>query len=122
MASMMTPGLAELPGGELVAFGSGGSNRIRSALLQVLLRLVDEALPLADAISRPRIHYENGLLNIEAGFEDSINGPLQQQFTQTSCWPGANLFFGGVHAVALAQHGLACCGDQRRGGVAEVIL
>ena len=121
LTSMMSPSILRLDPTSFVALGSGGSNRIRSALLQVLLRLVDEALPLEDAIGRPRIHYENGLLNIEGGFEDSVNGPLQQQFAHTSCWPGANLFFGGVHAVALGRNGFACSGDQRRGGVAEVI-
>jgi gamma-glutamyltranspeptidase/glutathione hydrolase len=121
LTSMMSPSILHLDDTSCVALGSGGSNRIRSALLQVLLRLVDEALPLEEAIARPRIHYENGLLNIEGGFEDSVNSRLRQQFPQTSCWPGANLFFGGVHAVALGPDGFACSGDQRRGGVAEVI-
>jgi len=121
LTSMMSPSILHLDDTRCVALGSGGSNRIRSALLQVLLRLVDEALPLVEAITRPRIHFENGLLNMEGGFDESVCSRLRQEFPNTSCWPGANLFFGGVHAVARGHDGFACSGDQRRGGVAEVL-
>jgi gamma-glutamyltranspeptidase/glutathione hydrolase len=121
MTSMMAPSILHLADGTCVALGSGGSNRIRSALLQVLLRLVGLRLPLEQAINLPRIHYENGLLNIEGGFDDAVYPELQKQFPHTSCWPDSNLFFGGVHAVALGRGGFACSGDPRRGGVAEVI-
>jgi len=100
------------------ALGSGGSNRIRSAILQVLLRVVDEQLSLPDAIDRPRIHYENGLLNIEDGFDSEVYQQLQGEFEQTRCWPDRNLFFGGVHAVSRCRGEFEYCGDQRRGGVA----
>jgi len=121
LTSMMSPSILQLDRGQSVALGSGGSNRIRSALLQVLLRLVDDGLPLEQAITRPRVHYENGLLNIEGGFDEAVYTWLQQQFDQTSRWPDANLFFGGVHAVTLGRDGFDCGGDQRRGGVAQVI-
>ncbi|HED17893.1 MAG TPA: gamma-glutamyltransferase, partial [Gammaproteobacteria bacterium] len=83
LTSMMAPSLLRLNDGHAVAFGSGGSNRIRSAILQVLLRLVDEQLPLAEAIERPRIHYEKGLLNIENGFDSEVYKQLQGEFEQT---------------------------------------
>ncbi len=121
LTSMMSPSVLHLKDGTRLALGSGGSNRIRSAILQVLLRLVDEAVPLEEAIGLPRIHYENGLLNIEGGFDDRVYRQLQNQFPETSCWPDANLFFGGVHGVALGPSGFACSGDRRRGGVAEIV-
>jgi gamma-glutamyltranspeptidase/glutathione hydrolase len=121
LTSMMSPGILQLSDTRCVALGSGGSNRIRSAVLQVLLRLVDETLPLQEAIEQPRIHYEDGLLNIEGGFHETVYNRLQQQFHNTSGWPGANLFFGGVHAVALQDGDFDCAGDQRRGGVAAVV-
>ena len=40
VASMMAPSLLDLPDGSVVALGSGGSERIRSALLQTVVRLV----------------------------------------------------------------------------------
>jgi len=79
---------------------------------------VDEKLHLRDAIERPRIHYEKGLLNIEEGFDNGIYRQLQSEFDQTHCWPDRNLFFGGVHAVSRFQGDFEYCGDQRRGGVA----
>ena len=118
LTSMMAPSMLQLNDGCVIALGSGGSNRIRSAILQVLLRLVDERLPLRQAIDRPRIHFENKLLNIEGGFEDALYRQLEKEFDQTRCWPDRNLFFGGVHAVSKGPGGFECYGDQRRGGVA----
>ena len=118
LTSMMAPGILQLAEGRRLALGSGGSNRIRSAILQVILRLVDEDLPLEDCVTRPRIHFENGLLNIEGGFEEGLYTQLQQDFDNTRCWPDQNLYFGGVHAVARDARGFDSCGDQRRGGVA----
>ena len=50
IASMMAPSVLELAGGRQVAFGSGGSNRIRTALLQVASQLVDHGLSAAEAV------------------------------------------------------------------------
>ncbi|MEN8802459.1 MAG: gamma-glutamyltransferase [Thiogranum sp.] len=118
LTSMMAPSMLQLPDGRSVALGSGGSNRIRSAILQVLLRIMDEQLPLQQAIDRPRIHFENKLLNIEGGFADALYRQLEKEFDQTRRWPDRNLFFGGVHAVAKGPGGFECYGDRRRGGVA----
>jgi gamma-glutamyltranspeptidase/glutathione hydrolase len=118
LTSMMAPSVLQLDNGSVVALGSGGSNRIRSAILQVLLRIVDEQLALLDAISRPRIHYENELLHVEGGFDDALYRQLDEEFDRVRCWPERNLFFGGVHAVAKDERSFDYSGDQRRGGVA----
>ena len=39
---MMAPTLVDQPDGSRAALGTGGSERIRSALLGVLVRLIDE--------------------------------------------------------------------------------
>ncbi len=122
LTSMMAPSMLQLEDETVVVLGSGGSNRIRSAILQALLRIVDEQLPLQQAIDRPRIHYENSLLNIEGGFEDAVYRQLASEFDQHKCWPGRNLFFGGVHAVSRNHLGFDCHGDQRRGGVALTVF
>lgn len=121
LTSMMTPGM--LYGGEdtCIAFGSGGSNRIRSAILQVLLRLIDEDLGLEEAIRQPRIHYEKDLLNMEAGFADNIYRELGTRFPQHKCWPDHNLYFGGVHAVKKTGSEFDASGDPRRGGVSITV-
>ncbi|MFQ5645029.1 MAG: gamma-glutamyltransferase, partial [Thiogranum sp.] len=118
LTSMMAPSVLRFENGHAIALGSGGSNRIRSAILQVLLRLVDEQMPLPEAVDRPRIHYEKGLLNIEHGFDREVYRQLQDEFEQTRCWPDRNMFFGGVHAVSRHRGTFEHCGDRRRGGVA----
>ncbi len=118
LTSMMSPGLLMKGDGSFIALGSGGSNRIRSALLQVVSALVDSGLNLADAIQRPRVHFEQNQLNIETGFSEKTISHLQQAFEQLKCWPDLNLYFGGVHAVASSSSGFDAFGDPRRGGVA----
>jgi gamma-glutamyltranspeptidase/glutathione hydrolase len=54
MASMMAPTIAEAGSGRIAALGSGGSNRIRSAVLQVVLHLVDRDRGAQDAVEAPR--------------------------------------------------------------------
>lgn len=116
LASMMCPALAHLPSGDLVATGSGGSNRIRSTLLQILRHLTETSLPLEEAILAPRLHWENGFLHAE-----EHAGPLHE-FSRESGWQYVshrvpNLFFGGAHSVVRhANGGVSGMGDPRRGG------
>ena len=58
MASMMAPTALRWPDGRLVATGSGGSNRIRSAVLQMIVNLVDHGMDVDSAVRAPRIHVE----------------------------------------------------------------
>ncbi len=121
LTSMMAPSLLQTGDGTRIALGSGGSNRIRSAILQVVCAIVDAGLPLSEAIRRPRIHYENGILNSEGGFDAAVQAQLQTHGERVRFWPDRNLFFGGVHAVAQGPAGFACFGDPRRGGVAATV-
>lgn len=126
MASMMAPSLAVFPDGALAALGSGGSNRIRTAILQVLVKLIDFALDPETAVAAPRLHFEDGLLNIEGGFSERDGQNLARRVADISprvtVWPAHNLFFGGVHtATRGAKGGFAAGGDPRRGGVAVAV-
>lgn len=121
MTSMMAPTLLQLADGKSVALGSGGSNRIRTAILQVVLNLVDFHMTPQQAVEAARIHYENGRLNIEPGFANAVISDLKEEFPDHECWAALNLFFGGVHTVE--QHGdkYHGVGDPRRGGVGLVV-
>ena len=120
LSSMMAPSLIERADGRLVALGSGGSNRIRTAVLQVVLAMEEFGIPVEEAVALPRIHFEGGALNIEPGFDDAVTADLMAGFETAKLWDDKNLFFGGVQAVELdtATGGLAGGGDPRRGGVA----
>ncbi len=93
IASMMSPSLITTGNGATLAVGSGGSNRIRSAIVQVLTNLLDLQLPLEQAVEQPRLHYESDLLNLEAGPKQSVIEQLHRSFPQCRVWPERNLFF-----------------------------
>lgn len=121
LTSMMAPTLLSRPDGSEVALGSGGSNRIRTAILQVLVNLLDFDMPLQRAVDASRIHLEEGLLSVEAGFGAEVDlDPLLARYPNHRIWRERSLFFGGVHAVGLGQAGFSGAGDARRGGVVRL--
>lgn len=119
IASMMSPTLVLAEDGRAVVTGSGGSNRIRSAILQVLINLLDFHMTIDDAVEHSRIHFEGELLNVESGFNEVTLDRLFDSFPRHRLWPDKNLFFGGAHTVAREANGrLTGKGDSRRGGIA----
>jgi len=121
ISSMMAPTIAYDSSNNAISLGSGGSNRIRTAILQVLLQLIEFNSPLEEAIEFPRIHFENGLLNLETGFPDINETDLHNELTNTKHCASQNLFFGGVHAVLKKGNSLLGMGDPRRGGVSIIV-
>ncbi len=122
MSSMMAPTIALFPSGHIVATGSGGSNRIRTALLQLLINLIDYDMDLVAAVCHPRIHIEGDVLNIEGGLDPRVVSQLTAEFPQHRVFDDRNLFFGGTHTVMRDSSGqLWGEGDPRRGGVSEVV-
>ncbi len=116
--SMMAP-TAVLRDGEIVlAVGSAGSNRIRSAILQTLVRSIEQGFPVAAAIEAPRLHFEQGIVQAEMGVDPAALTRLEERGRAIARWPSINLFFGGVQAVARdpASGMLSGGGDPRRGG------
>jgi gamma-glutamyltranspeptidase/glutathione hydrolase len=122
MSSMMAPTVAYLDDGRIAALGSGGSNRIRTAILQVLVNLIDFALPVDRAVAAPRLHMENDIANLEDGHAPAAAQAAAALAARTIHWPPHNLFFGGVHTVTRAANGqCAGAGDPRRGGTAVIL-
>ena len=119
MPSMMAP-TAVLRDGELeLVVGSAGSNRIRSAILQTIIGVVDHGLRAEQAVRAPRVHFEAGLLYAEPGVPAD---ELHAEAHQLVSFRAPNLFFGGVQAVERdpASGALSGAGDPRRGGAAVV--
>lgn len=118
LSSMMAPTVAVDGDGASVALGSGGSNRIRSAIYQVLMRHLAGDLPLEEAISAPRMHVEKGHLDFEDDFPSDERAALVAAFSDRRAWPEPSLFYGGVHGVRQNADGsFDGAGDKRRGGV-----
>ena len=121
MTSMMAPAIVKLPDGRRVALGSGGSNRIRTAMMQILTNLIDFDMTPGEAVSSPRIHYEEGLMNIEGGFEGDVIAGITKQYPDHKIWKEKNLFFGGAHVAGSGPKGFSGAGDERRGGVSIIV-
>ena len=118
LASMMAPSLAFLEDGRIAALGSGGSNRIRTAVLQVLLNLIDFGRPAGPAVEAPRLHVERDLADLEPGFPEAAADAARAEVARLAVWPARNLFFGGVHLAARDRDGtFEAAGDPRRSGV-----
>lgn len=122
MPSMMSPTVV-LRDGELeAALGSGGSNRIRSAILQTIVRLLADGLEVESAVIAPRVHYETDAIQAEPGVDEAALERLEARGYEVVRWHQRNVFFGGVHAVARDPETgeLRGAGDPRRGGAVAV--
>jgi len=116
--SMMAPTVVLRDGEVILAVGSAGSNRIRSAILQTVVRVVEQGMGPQEAIVAPRLHSEGGVVQAEPGIDAAALERLEARGVTVARRPEINLFFGGVQAVARdPQTGaLSGGGDPRRGG------
>lgn len=129
MGSMMSPTLLDSSDGSRIVLGTGGSERIRSATLGVVARLVDEAAELEHAVAAPRVHVgSDHQMHLEPGLDPADVAALGalasgRAWPEPEHWPTPNVYFGGVHAVRRDADGsVTAVGDGRRGGAAAVLL
>jgi gamma-glutamyltranspeptidase/glutathione hydrolase len=119
LPSMMSPTAVLRDGAPELVLGSAGSNRIRSAVLQTIIRVIDDGLEAGDAVRAPRVHFEDGVVYAEPGID---TGGLERAGRAIGAFRELNLFFGGVQAAARDGQGrFSGGGDPRRGGAALVV-
>ncbi|MDQ6778055.1 MAG: gamma-glutamyltransferase family protein, partial [Actinomycetota bacterium] len=119
LPSMMAPTVVLRHGSPELVLGSAGSNRIRSAILQTIIRVVDQGQRAGPAVQAPRVHFEDGVVYVEPGIDPAA---LEAAGRAIARFRDRNLFFGGVQAVE--RHpigGFSGGGDERRGGAAIVV-
>jgi len=114
----------------VAALGSAGSERITSAVVDVVVALVDGELPLPAAVSAPRVlwtgeHDGRIALEIAPPVTDATAAALEARgWTDVYAlrFPARTIdlvYFGGVNAVAREADGtLVAAGDPRRDGAA----
>ena len=120
--TMMTPAIVMRDGRIRLVTGSGGSNRIRSAILQVLVNVLDFEMPLEAAVNAPRVHVEDGVMQCEYGYDPDAVDELERLGYSINRWTTRSIYFGGAHSVALENDGkLVGAGDDRRGGAVATI-
>ena len=116
LPSMMAPTVVlGTDGAPEIVLGSAGSNRIRSALLQVIVNVLDRGMEAAGAVEAPRLHFEDGIVYVEPGIDVEA---LEAAGHTVARFRRLNLFFGGCQAVERdpATGALDGGGDPRRGG------
>lgn len=119
---MMAPTIILKDGRPQLVLGSGGSNRIRSAILQVICNVLDFGMSMKQAVEAPRIHWENGVFHLEPELDLPVSASAVSDLTtlfgtkEVVQWQQANMFFGGVHTVGRMELGLEGAGDPRRSG------
>ena len=120
MPSMMAPSVVLREGAPELVLGSAGSNRIRSAILQTIVAVVDHGLTAEEAVRAPRVHFEDGVVYAEPGIALAA---LARAGWEVVPFRSPNLFFGGVQAAQREAVGgrLRGGGDPRRGGVAVCV-
>ena len=121
MTSMMAPSALRWPDGRQVATGSGGSNRIRSAVLQVIVNLVDHGMNVDEAVRAPRVHVEGSLLSVEGGHDRDAIAEALAEWPEHQVWDDRNVFFGGAHTAERRGDVLGGAGDPRRGGASLTV-
>lgn len=120
--SMMAPTVVRRDGEIELGLGSAGSNRIRSAILQTVVRAVEQGMGAGDAVRAPRLHFEQGVVQAEPGIDEGALARIEARGIPVLRRPRINLFFGGVQAVARDRTtgALSGGGDPRRGGSVAV--
>jgi gamma-glutamyltranspeptidase / glutathione hydrolase len=122
LTSMQAPSLLTRDGGVRLVIGSSGSNRLRSAIMQVIVNLLDHHLPVVEAVGRPRVHVEGDRLDCEGGLDPDVLDQLERWGEAVNRFGGLNLYFGGTNAVSVSAGGqLEAAGDPRRDCAAIVL-
>src|SRR5665648_240901 len=133
LTSMMAPTLAEVSAGSglpksnqgpdgpemILALGSAGSERLRSAIVQTLSNVLDRGMGLQQAVEAPRVHLTGNTVQVEPGVSDSAVQALVNAGYEVNRWPECDLYFGGVQAAAFwpsSSDRFDGGGDPRRGG------
>lgn len=123
ITSMMAPTIVLKNNKPVIATGTGGANRIRSVIAQVVSNFVDFNMKPDEALDKPRIHWEHDTLDMEPGYTEEakkhihIPGKLRKVY-----WENKAFYFGGAHTVYATKNGeLSAVGDKRRTGATREV-
>jgi gamma-glutamyltranspeptidase/glutathione hydrolase len=117
LESRMAPSLAFDGNGLVLAIGSAGATRLRTALATVLAGILDEGLAAEDAVARPRVHPTPDVVDAEPGVDEEALAELESRGRTVRRWDRLHHYFGGVSCVGRA----GAAGDPRRDGTAFLV-
>src|SRR5262249_5300464 len=112
LPSMMAPTAVLRDGGPGLGAGSARSDPVPSAILQTIIRVIDEGMRAPDAVEAPRAHFEDGIVYVEPGLDAH---ELEAAGRTVARFRERNLFFGGAQAAERDRDGtFSGGGDPRR--------
>ncbi|MDP9799088.1 gamma-glutamyltranspeptidase/glutathione hydrolase [Catenuloplanes nepalensis] len=118
MSSMMCPLVVlDDAGGLVLAGGSAGASRIRTALIHTLIATLIDGLDMPAAIARPRFHVVGDEVHAEAGVPEDELAAMEAAGLPVNRWDHLSHYFGGTSAIG--RSGAAA--DPRRGGIAALL-
>lgn len=128
----MAPTILVRDGAPLLVLGSAGSARTAPAIVNTIVGVVDEGLPLCEALSAPRVLWGGNVddqvyletvdpITEEMADALAARGFAKQERLAYPATPRAMTSFGGVNAVFVDPHDgtMVGSGDPRRQGVAQ---
>jgi gamma-glutamyltranspeptidase/glutathione hydrolase len=122
MSSMMAPTIVMKDGRADITLGTGGSNRIRNVLVQVILNIIVHGLSVRDGVGKARLHFDGTVLQAEPGVSEEALEDLRKMGVKVNLWDTRHMYFGGAHVVMnRGDGGFTGAGDKRRGGVFSVV-
>src|SRR5581483_5905731 len=99
LTSMMAPSIAlDSDGGPRLVVGSAGSARLRGAIMQVIVNVLEHGLSVREAIDAPRVHVDEPHVHCEGGHDSSTLDRLEARGYDVVRWRRRNLYFGGTAA------------------------
>jgi gamma-glutamyltranspeptidase/glutathione hydrolase len=118
MASMMAPTVVvDEEGAAVLAIGAAGGTRLRSALVQVALGVLEEGRGAQEAVERPRLHPAAGVVHVEPGYGEGVLAEIAADGYDVRAWPARHHYFGGVSLITPS----GAAGDPRRSGGARLL-
>ncbi len=138
LRTMMAPTIVASPHGHELALGSGGSNRLRNAILAVLSHVIEHGQSAKNAVDAPRLHLEYCTQSVGSSVDGS-NTSLRLAYERPGLsgdtasalcaahpenfveFPEDNMYFGGVHLALRDGSRFVGAGDHRRGGSVCVV-
>jgi len=116
--SSMTPTIVLKEGKPFIVTGSPGGSRIITTVLQVLVNVIDRKLPIAEAISEPRVHHQwwPDEVAVEQGFSPDLIRALKAR--------GHNVVDGlprtSANSILVTPQGFVGAADNRTRGALAV--
>ena len=124
LTSMMAPTIVLGPDGRpRLVVGSAGSARLRGAIMQIVVNVVEHGMPVDEAIDAPRVHVDEPHVHCEGGTDPAELDRLEAMGYEVVALADAQpLLRRRGAAVARRDDGsLAAAGDPRRGGAGVVV-